>query len=149
MAIEADPKKAEEIVGRIQALWAKSGSDSMDLLLGRARAAMQEEDFDRARAHLAALTRLAPDFAEAWNASATLRYLQKDYARSAAEIARVLAIEPRHFSALTGLALIFEQTKRDQAAMKTWREVEKLYPAFEKAQKAIERLAPEVDGRQL
>lgn len=149
LAAATDASAAEEIVGRIQKIWARSGSDSMDLLLSRARSAMQAEDYARARIHLAALNRLAPEFAEGWNASATLRYLQEDYARAAIEIERVLALEPRHFSALTGLALIFEQTRRKESAMKTWREVEKLYPAFEKAQEAIERLSPEVDGREL
>lgn len=149
LAATEDPKEGERIASQIQAEWAKSGSDSMDLLLDRARDAMTKENFLAARVHLAALTRLAPDFAEAWNASATLRYLQNDYARAAAEIERALALNPRHFSALTGLALIFQQTGQEESAMKVWREVERLYPSFERAKEAIERLAPEVDGRQL
>ncbi|MEL6793993.1 MAG: hypothetical protein AAFP78_11090 [Pseudomonadota bacterium] len=149
LAATDDPQEGERIASQIQAEWAKSGSDSMDLLLDRARDAMTKENFLAARVHLSALTRLAPDFAEAWNASATLRYLQNDYARAAVEIERALALNPRHFSALTGLALIFQQTGRDESAMVAWREVERLYPSFERAKEAIERLAPEVDGRQL
>lgn len=149
LAATDEPEEGERIAQMIQAEWAKSGSDSMDLLLNRARKAMAEENFNAARVHLSALTRLAPDFAEGWNASATLRYLSDDYANAVLEIERVLAINPRHFSALTGLALVLQQTDQKKGAMTAWREVERLYPSFERAQEAIRRLAPEVDGRQL
>lgn len=145
----ADPGDAKAIVEQIQGLWAKSGSDSMDLLLARAKKAMVEEEFAKARTHLAALLRLKPDFAEAWNTSATLRYMQEEYARAVTEIEHALALEPRHFSAMMGLALILEHTGRKESAMKAWRKVEEMYPTFDKAQEAIERLSPEVDGRDL
>lgn len=145
----AEGKDAEQIVEQIQAVWAKSGSDSMDLLLMRAKKAITEEAYDKARVHLAALTRLAPEFAEAWNTSATLHFITQDYAEAVAEIERALALEPRHFSAMTGLALILEHTGRKESAMAAWRQVQSFYPSFDKAQAAIERLAPEVDGREL
>ena len=144
-----NPADAERIADLIQSEWAKSGSDSMDLLLTRAKKAMAQENFDAARVHLAALNRLAPDFAEGWNASATLRFMQEDFALSVLEIERALALEPRHFSAMTGLGLILEHTGDKAGALKAWREVAKLYPALERAQEAIERLTPEVDGREL
>lgn len=137
------------IAQEIQSLWSRSGSASMDLLLSRGRDAMEKEDYVSARAHLAAVTRLAPDFAEGWNALATLHYLQKDFGRAVDVIERVLALEPRHFSALTGLALSLEQTGRKASALTAWRAVEALYPSFENARSSIERLAPEVDGEAL
>ncbi|MEM7547668.1 MAG: tetratricopeptide repeat protein [Pseudomonadota bacterium] len=139
--------EAEPIAAEIRGLWARSGSDSMDLLLSRGRAAISEEDYPKARAHLSALTRLAPEFAEGWNAVATLNYLEKNYGRAVADIERTLAIEPRHFSALTGLALIFERTGQPLAAMKAWRQVNRIYPGLKNAQDAIDRLSPEVDGK--
>ncbi len=88
----ATGKDAEKIVEQIQTVWAKSGSDSMDFLLMRAKKAIAEEAYAKARIHLAALTRLAPDFAEAWNASATLRFLTQDYAEAVVEIERTPAL---------------------------------------------------------
>ncbi|MEM7522718.1 MAG: hypothetical protein AAF360_02970 [Pseudomonadota bacterium] len=140
---------AARIAQEIQSLWSRSGSDSMDLLLQRGRRALEEKAFEKASAHLSALTRLAPDFAEGWNALATMHYLNEDYGLAVDHIQRVLALEPRHFSALSGLALTLEQVGRKQAALSAWREVESLYPSLENAKKAIERLAPEVDGREL
>lgn len=144
----AEGDAADRIADEITSIWAKSGSASMDLLLLRARKATNDEQYDKARAHLSALTRLAPDFAEAWNASATLYYIQEDYWRSAEHIERVLGLEPRHFGALAGLALVLERVDRDAAALRTWGEVKALFPGMEQAQEAIDRLKPDVDGKE-
>lgn len=144
--VEAD---AEPVVNEIRALWARSGSASMDLLLTRAKGAMAEEDYERATAHIRALNRLAPDFAEGWNAAATLHFLQQDYWRAVEDIETTLQLQPRHFSALTGLALILEQVGQPAAALGAWREVNRLYPGLDNARDAIDRLAPEVDGKKI
>lgn len=141
--------EGERIAEELRLLWARSGSDSMDLLLRRGRDALRAQDLTRARAHLSALTRLAPDFAEGWNAAATLAYMEEDFGRSIYEIGRAIALDPRNFSALAGLAINMERIERPKDALRTWREIQRLYPTLDKAQEAIDRLSPEVDGRTL
>lgn len=143
----AEGDAADRIADEITSIWAKSGSASMDLLLQRARAATGKKVYHQARAHVSALTRLAPDFAEGWNASATLYFIQEDYWQSVEHIQKTLELEPRHFGALAGLALILERTDRDEAALRTWEKVKALFPGMERAQEAIDRLKPEVDGK--
>ncbi|MDG1209953.1 MAG: hypothetical protein P8Q48_18900 [Paracoccaceae bacterium] len=143
----AEGDAADRIADEITSVWARSGSASMDLLLQRARAATGEKSYDKARAHVSALTRLAPDFAEGWNASATLYFIQEDYWLSVEHIQKTLELEPRHFGALAGLALILERTDRDAAALRTWEKVKALFPGMESAQEAIDRLKPDVDGK--
>ena len=58
--------------------------------------------------HFTALTDHAPEFAEGWNARATLFFEMQHFGPSIADIGRVLAIEPRHFGALTGLGFMLE-----------------------------------------
>ncbi|MEL6477150.1 MAG: tetratricopeptide repeat protein [Pseudomonadota bacterium] len=139
----------QNIQNQIWATWSRSGSDSMDLLLSRAVRAMEAEEYDTALLHLNDLTRLAPDFAEGWNKRATVYFLQKRYGPSVADIQRVLAIEPRHFGALSGLGIILDRTGDKAGALVAYRRVIELHPNMEAAQTAIDRLAPEVDGREL
>jgi tetratricopeptide (TPR) repeat protein len=51
----------------------------------------------------------APDFAEAWNARATAWYQANRLGQSMADIEEVLARNPRHFGALSGMGIILEQ----------------------------------------
>jgi tetratricopeptide (TPR) repeat protein len=144
------PEGAEgRIVESIGLLWARSGSASMDLLLRRGRAAIEAGDLVRAVHHLTALTDHAPGFAEGWNSRATAFYMMDEWGLALADIERVLALEPRHFGALTGLAVILEKLGRPGDALAAWRRTFALNPHLDSASKAVERLGPKVDGRDI
>ena len=64
----------------------------------------------------------SPDFAEAWNKRATLRYLVGDYTGSIEDCAHVLKLEPRHFGALAGLGHINMALKDWDAAIRWYKE---------------------------
>lgn len=142
-----DAPAADKAEAEIRRIWNRSGSDSMDLLLMRGRDALEKEDLTTALQHFGALTDHDPDFAEGWNMRATAFYLRGDLGMALADIERVLALEPRHFGALTGLAVILEQLGRDKDALTAWREAARINPHIEQAEEAIGRLGTEVDGR--
>jgi tetratricopeptide (TPR) repeat protein len=146
---EAPEGAQDRIVETIGLLWARSGSASMDLLLRRGRQAIEAGDLVRAVHHLGALTDHAPDFAEGWNSRATAFYMMGEWGLALADIEQVLALEPRHFGALTGLAVILEKLDRPGDALLAWREALALNPHLDSAAKAVERLAPTVDGRDI
>src|SRR3569832_1341831 len=57
-----------------------------------------------------------PDYAEGWNQHATVNYILDRLDDSLADIDKVLAIEPRHFGALSGRVLIYlKQGKHPEA----------------------------------
>lgn len=138
---------ADKVEAEIRRIWNRSGSDSMDLLLLRGRDALEDQDLVLALQHFGALTDHDPGFAEGWNMRATAFYLRGDLGQALADIEHVLALEPRHYGALTGLAVILEQLGRDADALKAWREAARINPHIEQAQEAIDRLSIEVDGR--
>lgn len=144
---DAHAENPARIQRRIAEIWSASGSDSMDFLLSRGQAALAAEEYDKAVAHLSALVALAPEFAEGWNARATAYFLNDELWLSVADIQKTLALEPRHFGALTGLGTILERIGDEAGALRVQREALRLNPHLDGAREAVERLAPAVDGR--
>lgn len=143
----AEPARRARITEDIALLWSRSGSDSMNLLLRRGRMALEAGDLVRAAHHLTALTDHAPDFAEGWHARATAFFLMEQWGLALADIERALALEPRHFGALSGLAVILEKLDRPADAMAAWRRALALDPNLEAAAEGVKRLETTVDGR--
>lgn len=143
----ADDAAHERWEQEIRRLWNRSGSDTADLLLKRGRDAMEAEARVRAIHHFTALVQHRPDFAEGWNARATAFYAEGELGLALVDIERTLALEPRHWGALTGLGVIMEQVDRPADALAAYRAAAAVNPHVEQVNEAIERLAPDVDGR--
>ena len=137
------------VQNEIWAQWSQSGSPAMDLLLRRAESAMENGRFELALRFLDDLVRLAPDFAEGWHKRATVYFLLGEYGRSVADIERTLALEQRHFGALSGLGMILERLGDKNGAMRAYRRGLEVHPNLPGAAAGVERLAPDVDGREL
>ena len=142
----APPELADAIEEQIWEEWSQSGSAAMDVLLERGRDALRDGDVAAAIEHFSALVDWAPDFAEAWNGRATA-YFQADlYGPAMFDIREVLRLNPRHFGAMSGLALILEETEHDEEALQVWRKVVLIHPHADGAEDAIRRLAAAVEG---
>lgn len=129
--------------------WSKSGSPAMDLLLRRGSEALEAGDLDAAVEHLSALTDHAPDFAEGWNMRATVFFHMGELGLSLEDIRRTLLLNPQHFGALTGLAVIFEEMGYEEEALEAYRAVEAIHPHRPELHEAIERLEKTVEGEHL
>lgn len=145
----ADTAAAHQIESRIYQIWSQSGSPSMDLLLERGREALNEGDTKLAIEHFTALVDHAPDFAEGYNGRATAYFQNGQYGPSLEDIRRTLALNPKHFGAMSGLALILEELGRPEDSLAAWREVQKINPRREGLDAAIERLERQTEGESL
>jgi len=143
-AQNADAARAVE--ERIWARWRDSGSPTVDVLLERATQAESAGDSSLAVEFLAEASDLAPQFAEPWNRRAVLAYDQQDYAGAISAINETLKREPRHFGALTGLGLIYEDLGRTRSALRAYRAALDAHPFFEEARRGVRRLEPLIDG---
>ena len=92
---------------------------------------------------------LEPQWAEAWNRRATAFYLLEDPLSAMADVRRVLEREPRHFNAWAGLGHIYMAANDRARALEAYRKAYALHPHLGKLKEVIDRLAPEVDGRDL
>jgi tetratricopeptide (TPR) repeat protein len=149
LKIAPDAESAKAIEERIWALWMVSGSDTCNLLMGRVKAAADDKDYELAVKLLDAVIALKPDYVEAWNRRATIYYLLKDYAHSLADIREVLAREPRHFGALSGLGLILQEIGDDRHALEAYRKALAVDPHLEHVPDAVKNLREKVEGRDI
>jgi tetratricopeptide (TPR) repeat protein len=149
LAASKDADETEGLVGLLLHAYAQSGSDSGDLLLARARKAMQANEYSDAEKILDSTIELLPDWAEGWNARATARYLDDDYNGSMADIAETLKREPNHLGAMMGMGAILESRDKREEALKVYERVLAIAPHWRNAEKPLERLKAELAGQEL
>lgn len=147
LAAAKSPEEAKGIANLIQRRWARSGSDTADLLMTRAQEAMKAREWPLAIELLDRVITLQPGWAEGWNQRANALLLQGDPIRSMLDIGEALKREPRHFGAMMGLGTILRQQGDDKRAMVAYRRALEIYPLLEPVKDAVESLKIEVDGR--
>ncbi|MCJ2018796.1 MULTISPECIES: tetratricopeptide repeat protein [unclassified Methylobacterium] len=144
-----DPVEAKGIAKLIERRLAGSGSPTADLLTDRARQAVTAHDFPLAAELMDRVTALEPNWSEGWNRRATVFWLLTDKDDAIGDLKRALVLEPRHFEAWAALGRIYESQDDKARALSAFRRAKMLYPQMDKIGEAIDRLAPEVDGRDL
>jgi tetratricopeptide (TPR) repeat protein len=149
LAASKDSDETDGLVDRLFELYTQSGSDTGDLLLARARQAMVADAYPAAQKILDAAIALLPDWAEGWNARATVRYLDDDYRGSMADIAETLKREPRHLGALMGMGAILQSSGKREEALKVYERALAIAPHWSKAEAPVERLKAALAGQDL
>jgi tetratricopeptide (TPR) repeat protein len=144
-----DETSAKVIEQRIWAQWLISKSDTTNLLMSRVKTAVDAKDLDLALRLLDSVIELNPDYMEGWNRRATLLYSRKEFSRSLADIRRVLALEPRHFGALTGLGLIMQELGDDKHALEAFRKALAVNPHLQRVPELVKTLVQKVEGRDI
>jgi tetratricopeptide (TPR) repeat protein len=142
-----DADSAKQVENRIWALWLASGSDTANLLMARAKAAIDASDLDLAVRLLDALVKIKPDYIEAWNRRATLHYMRKEYGQSMEDIRQVLIREPRHFGAISGLGMILQEFGDEKHALDVFRRALEINPHLSKIDEIVKTLTEKVEGR--
>ena len=149
LKVAPDDESAKYIENRIWAIWFASGSDTANLLMSRVKMAMEAKNTDLALKLLDAIIDIKPDFLEAWNRRATLYYSKKDLGRALEDIREVLAREPRHFGALSGLGIILQELGDDKRALEAFRRALAIHPHIERIPDLAKKLADKVEGRDI
>ncbi|MET4101518.1 tetratricopeptide (TPR) repeat protein [Roseovarius sp. MBR-78] len=142
----AEPMDARRIAAEIELEWARSGSAAMDLLLRRGEDALEAGDLGMAIAHLSAAIDHAPEFAEAWHVRSAAFFEQKRYGLALHDLAQVVVLEPRHFNAIYGMGVIFEQTGRFALAHDALERAQAIHPHHEAVSEALERVSRKLGG---
>jgi len=147
LAQSKTPEDAKVVEDLIWDVWNRSGSISVDLLMDRALEALAAGNYDNSLTFLDEVVDLAPGYSEGWNKRATVHFLRDDYASALGDLEATLALEPRHFGAIAGLALVLEDLGDKEGALDAYRRVLAVYPYLEGAGEAESRLTVEIEGR--
>ncbi len=146
---EADVAESKRLDRQLQALWSKSGSASMDLLLKRGRDALEVKDTRAAIEHLTALTDHAPDFAEGWHIRASAFYEAEFFGMALDDLSQALSLNPNNYNAIFGLGAILETLGDPERAYEAYERAQAIHPHHEEVTKALDRLKTEVEGKAL
>ena len=140
----ASAEAARPIEAQIWSIWLQSGNQDVDTLMAAGIRAMNDQDYGEALRAFSSVVARAPHFAEGWNKRATVLYLLGRFADSIRDINRALALEPRHFGALSGLGLCDVQLHRDEAALSAFERAVAVDPNLPAVRDNIEELKRQI-----
>ncbi|MCF6233293.1 MAG: hypothetical protein L3J36_09390 [Rhodobacteraceae bacterium] len=146
---QSEPAEAKRLDRQLQALWRKSGSATMDLLLKRGREALEADNTRVAIEHFTALTDHAPGFAEGWYARAKAYFEAGLMGPALADLERALYLNPNNYNAIMGLGAVFEIFERPEQAYQAYLAALAIHPHHEDIGKALARLKPQIEGKAL
>lgn len=135
------PVEAGVLTMQIGELWRASGSDTADLLMDRAAASVEQQDFDTGLKLLNAVVQMRPDFSEALFRRAELFLAMDSTEQAAADFARVVSLEPRDFRAHALIGKIADEAGQSAAALQAYRRALAINPSMDGVLRRANELA--------
>jgi len=146
--------KAIEIENKIWKIWSTHPSDDrrgyrLTELLAQGSLLIKRRELSKAYRVFSQIILEDPKWAEAWNKRATVLYMLGSYEKSQNDINEVLKIEKRHFGALSGQGLVQTKLENYKKAIKSYKEVQKIYPSMQAPKVMIPRLKKLIKGQSI
>ena len=145
----SDSTEADKVAAQIWNIWTRHGTEEVDLVMAHGIVAMNTGDLGRALQAFDVVVNLAPEFAEGWNKRATVFFYMRNYEASIGDIQRTLALEPRHFGALSGLGLVTTELGDDEAALKAFESALEVNPHMPHTRQRIKELRTKIKGKRI
>ena len=123
-----DEVAARPIEQRIWALWISHDDSAVNGLMETGLGQMARRDYGSALETFETMVDLVPDFAEGWNKRATVHWLLGNFQDSLNDIDKTLALEPRHFGALSGRGLVYINLEEWELALEAFDDALDVYP---------------------
>ena len=140
---EAEAHAAEQQIWQI---WVEHKNPEIERLMREGITALDDDDSEMALDDFNAVVQHDKNFAEGWNKRATVEFVMGDYTASIEDIERTLALEPRHFGALSGLGQIYLALSRKELALKAFRAALDINPRLTGVREAVKQLEKDVKG---
>ena len=141
---------ANKIVLEIWKIWINDGaSDLSRSRMERGINLMNQGHLGAAEKLFTELIATEPNYIEAWNKRATVRFLMGQLGASLEDVSVVLSKEPKHFGAVSGLGLILMKTEDFEGALDAYNKVLEINPYSKDALHLIPILEQRVLGKKI
>ncbi len=147
LRVTGDADEGARLGREIVAIWRQSGRIDVDNLMAQGQRLIEIGTPFYAAEHFRQVTRVAPEFAEAWNKRAHAHFLMGDFDSAIAYLNQALKLEPRHFLALVGLGTIFFGLDDERAALAAFERALAINPHLPGTRKRAEGLRRRLKGR--
>ncbi len=140
-----DVNEAQVIIQKIWFIWYQHENREIEYLMEQGEVSMRRSDYEDAVNIYSRIISMDPDFAEGWNRRATIHYLMGEYDLSTQDVEKTLALEPRHFGALSGQGLIYLRQDKPEQALEYFRQALEVNPHMSNIRQNLESLEKETD----
>jgi len=147
LQVTSSETEAAAITNLVWAIWHESDNETVNAFMSKGVEEMSSRNFAAAVSSFNKVIEVDPDFAEGWNKRATVYYLIDEYQASISDIERTLALEPRHFGALSGLGLLHLALGDGWKALKAFEAALKVNPHLTSPRAHVEELRRHLHGR--
>lgn len=137
--------EATDLEAQITTIWTKSGSDTVDVLMIRAQAAVEAQDMATAKQLLDSVVEMRPAYAQAFYRRAELLLLMDSQQEAAADLTKAIALEPRHFKALAMAGRLADVAGNKAKALDLYRKAVALNPMLEAIARRASQLSAEIE----
>ena len=120
--------KINEVTSSIWEIWHETNDLSIEADFYRGLESMRIGDLLMAVAFFTRVIDKNPKFAEGWNKRATVYYMLGKFDSSMMDIHETLKLEPRHFGAMDGMALIFIHLEQFDKVIDIYDQMLKIFP---------------------
>ncbi len=128
-------------------IWMRSGDPAIDTMMKRGVALMDSDHLEEAVGVFTEMIRLRPDYAEGWNKRATALYMAKRFSDSIRDCLKVLALNPYHFGAASGMGMNYLGLDDFEGALEAFRLTLEITPYSKSTTRYIEILEKALAGK--
>ena len=126
--LSKDNQEINSVTRKIWDIWHETNDIEIEADFYRGMESMRTNDLIMSVAFFTRVIKKKPDFAEGWNKRATAYFMMGEFDKSMLDINQTLKLEPRHFGALDGMALIFMHLKHYNKAVKIYDKMLSIFP---------------------
>ncbi len=140
-------EQTQAIEEKIWANWLRNASPTAELMLTQANKALHDGAFETSETMLNKVIGTYPEYVEALNKRAMLYFNLDRHEEAIDDLDMVLEIEPRHFGALAGKAMILYKQGKLSAASAMLKQALEIYPEMHPVKetlKLMQRETPDI-----